>query len=84
MMRKGYNSGLPKIEVPTEKQQVFHTTEKALMVFQSNDSPNAGAEASWTLLDMQILQPHLKPKTSEFQMVEHSTQSLNNISKCLQ
>ena len=56
-MRKRYNPGLPKIEVPTEKQQAFHTTEKALMAFQSNDSPNAGAAASWKLLDMQILQP---------------------------
>lgn len=83
-MRKRYSPGLPRIGVPTEKQQAFHTTEKALMVFQSNDSPNAGAAASWKLLDMQILQPHLRPKASEFQMVHHSTQGLNNISKGLQ
>lgn len=83
-MRKRYSPGLPEIEVPTEEQQAFHTTEKALMAFQSNGSPNAGAAASWKLLDMQILQPHLKPKASEFQMVDHSTQGLDNISKCLQ
>ena len=83
-MRKRYNPGSPKIEVPTEKQQAFDTTEKALMAFQSNDSPNAGAAASWKLLDTQILQPHLKPKASEFQMVDHSTRGLDNISKGLQ
>ena len=76
-MRKGYNPGLPKIEVPTEKQQAFHTTEKTLMVFQSNDSPNAGAEASWMLLDMQILQPYPRPPKSETVGVGPSNRALS-------
>ena len=83
---KGYNPGLTKIEVPTKEQrQTLHTTDKALMTFQSNRSPNVipGVAASGKLLDMQILQPHSKPKKSEIQVVEHSTQCLNSLSKRL-